>query len=101
LNNIPYITVTKATKFCKVNLDMVSTKSNLSEIGMELIKRRYEIEHDYLESKHHPKTSKIRWTTSEGKESCYYEKIYIKRVDDFCNRIFDIAMKYNKPLLSL
>lgn len=66
---------------------------------MELVRKRYEVEHDYLENDWNPKKHLMYWSTSEGKEICTYENIYLERIPDFCNRLFEIAMKYNESLI--
>jgi len=98
-NNIPYIAVKQKIKYSSVDLDMYAVDYELSEIGQKLIEKQYEIEHDYMESlwRGH-KPSSEQWLTSIGKLGGLHQKIPNERIPTFCEKIFDIAMKYNQPL---
>jgi len=96
--NFPFIYVNKGDRFSTVDLTVWGTSYSITENGINLIKKRYENEHDFLEFILKPKSTIKDWTTSENQDDCHYEKIPNERIPDFCNRIFDIVSEYNEPV---
>ena len=97
-NCFPYIYVNKGDRYSSVHLTVGGKGYQITKDGLELIRKRYEEEHDFTEFIFKNKSEFIEENTSENPLDCNYGKIMNERIDDFCNRIFDIALEYNELL---
>jgi len=97
-NGFPYIYVNKGDRYSSVHLTVGGKGYQITKDGLELIRKRYEEEHDFTEFIFKNKSEFIEENTSENPLDCNYGKIMNERIDDFCNRIFDIALEYNELL---
>jgi len=90
--------VNKGDRYSSVHLTVGGKGYQITKDGLELIRKRYEEEHDFTEFILKNKSGFIEENTSENPLDCDYGKIMNERLDNFCNRIFDIAIEYNEPL---
>ena len=97
-NGFPYIYVNKGDRYSSVHLTVGGKGYQITKDGLELIRKRYEEEHDFTEFILKNESGFIEENTSENPLDCNYGKIMNERIDNFCNRIFDIALEYNEPL---
>lgn len=89
----PYIRAIRINhqQFYRVIIDMLPTEYNIDRNGLDLIKKLYESEIDEVEKR------RIRWKEywyGINKESCFFELILSDRLEQFCNRLYNIAVRY-------
>ena len=92
--NKPYILASKRSTYYFITLDMYPCAYDLTKNGLELIKKLFREEEDYLES--------IRARSREilsgyGLASCSFNSVRKERLDRFCNRLYEIGTKYIIP----
>jgi len=97
-NGFPYIYVNKGDRYSSIHLTVGGKGYQITKDGLELIRKRYEEEHDFTEFILKNKLGFIEENTSENPLDCNYGKIMNERINNFCDRIFDIALEYNEPL---
>ena len=76
-----------------VQIDLMTCKYNLTEIGQKHVKTLFENEIDFLESNKYPKSSFNGYNID--KELSWFDGVLSVRLNSFCENLYDLCKKYH------